>query len=178
MRLIYIMRVIFCDSTYSPQILEIFNDAIINSTALYDYEPRSLEAMAAWFESKKKGNYPVIGVVNGDDQLMGFGSYGTFRAWPAYKYSIEHSLYIHKDHRGKGLGKLILREIIKSAKRQDYHCLVAGIDASNQSSIGLHKSFGFEYCGKIRQAGYKFSKWLDLEFYQLVLETPLFPSEN
>jgi phosphinothricin acetyltransferase len=108
---------------------------------------------------------------------MGFGSYGIFRAWPAYKYTVEHSLYIHKDHRGRGLGGIIRQEIIKSAINQNYHCLIAGIDSTNEASIKLHKSFEFEFCGKIRQVGYKFSKWLDLDFYQLILETPQSPEE-
>ncbi len=172
------MRITFCDTTHSKQILYIFNDAIITSSALYDYQPRTTEHMETWLEHKNRGNYPVIGIIDEQGQLQGFGSYGIFRAWPAYKYTIEHSLYIHKNHRGKGLGKIILQEIIKNAISQDYHCLIAGIDSTNETSIGLHKAFGFEFCGKIRQVGYKFSKWLDLEFYQLILKTPLTPNEE
>jgi len=172
------MKIILCDPTYSKQILEIFNDAIKNSTALYDYQPRTMENMKTWFEHKNKGNYPVIGIVDEQGQLQGFGSYGAFRAWPAYKYTIEHSLYIHKNHRRRGLGRILLQEIIKNAIAQDYHCLIAGIDSTNETSIKLHKAFGFEFSGKIRQVGYKFSKWLDLEFYQLILKTPLAPNEE
>jgi phosphinothricin acetyltransferase len=109
---------------------------------------------------------------------MGFGTYGIFRERPAYKYTIEHSLYVDKYHRGKGIGKIILQEIIKNAAIQDYHCLVGGIDSTNETSIRLHKNFGFEFCGKIKQAGYKFSKWLDLDFYQLILKTPITPNEE
>lgn len=172
------MKIIFCDTTFSNQILDIFNDAIINSTALYDYQPRTMENMVAWFEQKSKGNYPVIGIVDDQNQLQAFGTYGPFRAFPAYKYTVEHSLYVHKNHRGKGLGKIILQEIIKNAMHQDYHCLVAGIDSTNETSIALHKTSGFEFCGSINQAGYKFSNWLDLEFYQLLLETPVSPNEE
>lgn len=172
------MRIISCDSAYSKQILDIFNDAILTSTALYDYHPRTIENMKTWFENKAKGNFPVIGLVDEHDQLLAFGSYGGFRAWPAYKYTVEHSLYVHKNHRGKGLGKIVLQEIIKNAERQDYHCLIAGIDSTNETSIGLHNTFGFEFCGKIRQVGYKFSEWLDLEFYQLILKTPIAPNET
>jgi L-amino acid N-acyltransferase YncA len=172
------MRITLCDSTYSKQILDIFNDAIKNSSALYEYQPRTLEHMETWFENKTNGNYPVIGIVDEQGELQGFGSYGVFRAWLAYKYTIEHSLYIHKAHRGKGLGRIILQEIIKNAISQNYHCLIAGIDSTNEISIKLHKAYGFEFCCKIRQVGYKFSKWLDLEFYQLILNTPLTPNEN
>lgn len=171
------MKIIYCDITYSQQILDIFNDAILNSTALYDYKARDMASMENWVAVKSKNNFPVIGLVDENDNLLGFGSYGTFRNWPAYKYSVEHSLYIHKDHRGLGLGKIIMSEIIKNAVRQDYHCLIGGIDSSNEVSIHLHKSFGFDFCGRIKHAGYKFSQWLDLDFYQLILETPSQPDE-
>ena len=172
------MNTIYCNPQYSKQILEIFNDAILNSTALYDYQPRTMENMKTWFENKTRNHFPVIGIIGDNEELLGFGSYGTFRAWPAYKYSVEHSLYIRKDHRGEGLGKIILSEIIKNATNQDYHCLIAGIDSTNHASIELHQSLGFIFSGTIKQAGYKFSKWLDLDFYQLILPTPLHPNED
>jgi len=172
------MKTIYCNQEYSEQILEIFNDAILNSTALYDYKPRNMESMVNWFGVKQKNDFPVIGIVDDENKLLGFASYGTFRAWPAYKYSVEHSLYIHKDHRGKGLGKILLAEIIKNAIQQNYHCLIAGIDSSNEVSKKLHQSFGFEFSGRIKHAGYKFSNWLDLDFYQLILGTPPEPNEK
>jgi len=164
-----------CNLDHAFQILEILNEAIVNSTALYDYKPRTMQTMDQWFENKEKGFYPVIGLFNDEGILMGFGSYGAFRAWPAYKYTVEHSLYVHKDFRGNGYGRMILSEIIVQAQKQDYHNLIAGIDSTNQVSITLHKSLGFEYCGIIKHAGYKFSHWLDLEFYQMILPTPFNP---
>jgi phosphinothricin acetyltransferase len=136
-----------------------------------------MENMATWFDTKIKNNFPAIGLVNEQDELMGFGSYGTFRAFPAYKYTVEHSLYVQKDHRGKGLGKILLSEIIKNAQAQDYHCLIAAIDSTNEASIRLHSQFDFEFCGRIKQAGYKFGTWLNVDFYQLLLETPTHPVE-
>ena len=171
------MKIIQCGKEYCQPILEIFNDAIINSTALYDYKPRTTENMDSWFDIKTKNNFPVIGILDDKEKLVGFGSYGTFRAWPAYHYSVEHSLYVHKDHRGTGLGKILLKEIITVAQKQDYHCLVAGIDSTNATSIKLHEAFGFEFSGRIKQAGYKFKQWLDLDFYQLILPTPSTPVE-
>jgi L-amino acid N-acyltransferase YncA len=169
------MQLKFCTRDHAGQILEILNEVIANSTALYDYNPRTMQNMEQWFETKEKGSYPVIGVFNEDDALMGFGSYGAFRAWPAYKYTVEHSLYVHKDFRGKGYGRFILSELIAQAQGQNYHNLIAGIDSTNQVSIAMHRSLGFTFCGKIEQAGYKFSRWLDLEFYQLILSTPVKP---
>ena len=172
------MKVIHCTRDHAQAILEIFNDAIINSTALYDYKPRTLQMMDGWFDVKIQKNFPVVGIVSDQNELLGFGSYGTFIAWPAYHYTVEHSLYIHKDHRGKGLGTILLREIIEQAIKQEYHCLVAGIDSTNVASVRLHSALGFEFSGRIKQVGYKFKRWLDLDFYQLVLATPENPLET
>ncbi|MFH4410819.1 N-acetyltransferase family protein, partial [Acinetobacter baumannii] len=76
-------------------ILEILNEAIVNSTALYDYVPRSLDSMKTWFSVKTGNSFPVIGAVDESGKLLGFASWGAFRAFPAYKYTVEHSIYIH-----------------------------------------------------------------------------------
>jgi L-amino acid N-acyltransferase len=172
------MKLISCSKDYAQAILEILNDAILTSTALYDYAPRGQESMTSWFDVKQRNNFPVVGLVDDQYRLLAFGTYGTFRAWPAYKYTVEHSLYVHKDHRGKGYGKLILKELIEEAKRQEYHNLIAGIDSQNFSSIRLHQGLGFQPCGRIKHAGFKFSRWLDLEFYQLLLPSPAFPTDG
>ncbi len=172
------MTIIDCNEEYASQILDIFNDAILNTTALYDYTPWTMETMRVWFETKRKHNFPVIGVIDEAGCLMGFGSYGQFRMRPAYKYTIENSVYVHRDFRGRGLGKILLQEIIKNAKTQNYHCIIGVIDASNEISIGLHQSYGFENVGTFKEVGYKFGKWLDAAFLQLTLETPEQPEEN
>lgn len=166
-----------CTEKQLPEILAIFNEAILNSTALYDYKPRTLDMMYSWYADKQKGNYPVIGAFDQEGTLLGFMSYGVFRVRPAYKYTIEHSVYVRSDMRRKGIGKVLLKEIIKKAEEQNYHVLIGGIDASNSASIQLHEKEGFVSCGLIKQAGYKFGKWLDLAFYQLILKTPENPEE-
>ena len=172
------MNLIQCDPSFSDQILAIFNEAIVHSTALYDYKPRTAESMVSWFDNKRKGNFPVIGVVDPTGRLLGFASYGTFRGWPAYKYSVEHSVYVAATHRGQGLGKLLLHETIQHAREQNYHVLIGGIDSQNSVSIRLHKRCGFVHAGTIRQVGFKFGRWLDLDFYQLILETPTAPTDG
>jgi L-amino acid N-acyltransferase len=166
------VRVIDCDRSRAAEILAILNEAIENSTALYDYRPRTMAMMNSWFEAKEKGTYPVIGAVDEQNRLLGFGSYGPFRNWPAYKYSVEHSVYVDKDCRGRGVGTLLLEAIIARARQQQYHNVIGGIDATNDVSIALHKRFGFQFCGRVQHAGFKFGRWLDLDFYQLVLDTP------
>ena len=171
--------IISCNQArHAAAILDIFNDAILTSTALYDYQPRSMATMEAWFEAKQKGDYPVLGLENDQGELIAFGSYGSFRAFPAYKYSVEHSVYVHKDHRGKGLGLQVMQALISHAKQQDKHAMIGAIDATNQSSIALHERLGFRHVGTLPQVGFKFGKWLDLLLYQLVLETPLQPNDG
>ena len=172
------MHVIDCDLAHAPAILAILNDAIVASTALYDYRPRTPAMMDAWFEAKRKGNYPVIGVTGDAGELMGFASYGSFRAWPAYKYTVEHSLYVAQPFRGRGLGKLLLQQIIARARAQQYHVLVGAIDSANAVSIGLHQTLGFQHVGTLPQVGFKFGRWLDLALYQLVLDTPAAPTDR
>jgi L-amino acid N-acyltransferase len=172
------MRIIACDRSRSGAVLAILNEAIENSTALYDYRARTPAMMDAWYDAKEKARYPVIGVIDDADELLGFGSYGPFRAWPAYKYSVEHSLYVERAHRGQGIGRLLLAELIAAATRQDYHTLIGGIDAQNAASIALHRRLGFEPCGHIRHAGFKFNRWLDLTLHQLLLKTPAHPVDG
>ncbi len=163
---------------HADAMLAIFNDAILNSTALYDYQPRTLQNMVAWFDAKRQGHFPVIGLEDSQGNLLAFGSYGTFRAFPAYKYSVEHSVYVHQDHRGQGLGRIILRELITAARHDDRHALIGAIDAANAGSIALHERMGFRHVGTLPQVGFKFGRWLDLAFYQLLLDTPAHPVDG
>lgn len=167
------MKIIRCsEERNSKEITDIFNDAILNTTALYEYQPRTKKFISSWFAIKKENNYPVIGIVDEQDALMGFASFGSFRPFPANKYTVEHSVYVHPDHIGKGLGSRLLDEIVKAAVEQNYHTVIGGIDAENKASISLHKNRGFFHSGTIKHAGYKFGRWLDLAFYQKILQTP------
>ena len=167
------LRFVSCTyESHAREALDLLNEAIVNSTALYDYKPRLPESMVAWFRAKEAGRYPVIGAVAKDGQLLGFATYGAFRAWPAYKYSVEHSVYVHKDHRGKGIGLALMKQLIDAATDQQYHVMVGGIDLANRGSIAFHEQLGFSHAGTIKHAGFKFGRWLDLAFYQLILETP------
>ena len=104
----------------------------------------------------------VVAEMNGT--VVGYGTYGIFRPWDGYRYSIEHSMYVHNDSRGLGIGKLIMSELIKRATTEGYHTMIAGIDASNNGSYEFHKKLGFIEIGTFKEIGYKFNKWLDLIF--------------
>lgn len=163
---------------HGQQILDIFNDAILNSTALYEYQPRTLETINQWFALKIAGGFPVLGLVDSHGTLLGFASYGAFRPQPAYKYTVEHSVYVHSAFRGRGLGRVLLEAIISSAKANDRHALIGVIDAENQASRSLHESLGFQMVGNLPQVGFKFGRWLDAVMYQLTLTSPAEPNEG
>ena len=152
------MQIIQCSyERHAAAILDIFNDAILHSTALYDYQARTMDNMVSWFNNKEAGNYPVIGIESESGELMGFASYGSFRAYPANKYTLEHSVYVANAHRGKGIASLLMQRLIELAQEQNYHTLIGSIDASNQPSIALHEKLGFTHAGTIRHAGFVIS---------------------
>jgi phosphinothricin acetyltransferase len=130
-----------------------------------------------WFAAKKRGGWPLL-VDEEDGNIAGFATYGTFRDWPAYHYSIEHSVYVHEAYRGRGIATTLMKELISLADEAGYAIIVAGIDGDNDSSIALHQKLGFRYVGTIEKAGYKFSRWLNLAFYQLNLTGPSHPEEH
>jgi len=163
---------------HADAILEIFNEAIANSTALYDYQLRTEASMVSWFDAKSEQNFPVIGAIDPQGRLMGFASYDRFRSRPACKYTLEHSVYVHENHRGKGVGRALLEQLIIAAIEQKYHTLIGAVDMSNRASIELHERLGFVHSGTIREAAFKFGEWLDLGFYQLMLPTPEQPVED
>jgi L-amino acid N-acyltransferase len=182
------------DAADLPEILDIYNEIILNTTAIYQYEIHTLEMRAAWLDEKLRAGYPVFvaemeGGAGGGDKgpgdggdrgkyVVGFSSFGPFRAWQAYKYTVENSVYVDVRQRGKGIGKSLLAPLIRVAKERDLHAIIAGIDATNEASIRLHASFGFEDVAYFRQVGYKFGRWLDLKFMELLLDGPQRPVEG
>ena len=152
----------------APILLEIINYNILNATALYDYEPRTLENQVAILEEKLSKGFPVI-VATENEMVVGFGYYSEFRLREAYKFTVEHSVYAHPNHLGKGIGKSILENLILLAKAQKLHTMIGVIDAENQSSIEFHKKFGFEIAGTIKESGFKFNRWLHSVFMQKML---------
>lgn len=149
-------------------ILAIVNYAILHTTAVYDYAPRLLTDMQEWFYEKEQAGHPVI-VAETDNVIYGYGTYGQLKAKEGYKYCVEHSVYVAQGHQDKGIGRLLLSQLIQIAKAQGMHSMVGIIDADNDSSIAFHEKFGFTKTGILKQAGYKFDKWLDVQFMQLML---------
>lgn len=160
-----------------PTILEIFNDNILHSTAIYMYREQTFEQRLEWFEQKQAKGEPLF-VFEVDGEVAGYATYGSFRAYPAYQYTVEHSVYVHKNHYKKGIATKLMHVLINHATEHEVKTMVAGIDKENEASIVIHEKLGFTYSGTIRNAGYKFNRWLDLVFYQLDLQGPENPREN
>jgi phosphinothricin acetyltransferase len=150
-------------------ILDIINYNILHSTALYDYNIRTYEQQKAILDDKLAKKFPVI-VAEANGQVVGFGMYSEFRFREAYKFTVEHSVYVANDYHGKGIGNLLLAELITLAKVQKLHTMIAVIDAENQGSVSFHEKFGFKTVGIIKESGYKFNRWLHSVFMQLILD--------
>lgn len=148
-----------------PAILAILNDAILNTTAVWSLTPVTLDQRRAWMADRKTKGLPIL-VSEQDGAVVGFASYGEFRAWEGYKHTVEHSIYVESTVRGRGIGRALLAALLDDAKRNGKHTMVAGIEAGNTASIRLHAGFGFVEAGCLRQVGRKFDRWLDLLLMQ------------
>ena len=151
-----------------PGILEIVNYEILNTTAIWDYDVRTLEQQAAILEEKNNSGFPFL-VAEKSNTVVGFGTYGTFRYKTGYRFTVEHSVYVHKDYTGIGIGSLLLKELIEMARLQKLHTMIGVIDSENGGSIAFHEHLGFKRVGHIKETGYKFDRWLDSVFVQMML---------
>ena len=158
-------------------ILRVYNQAIEKTTAVFEYRPHTLEMRREWFKAKQAASLPVLVAVE-SGAVLGFASYGPFRAWPAYKYSVELSVYVDESVRGRGIGSGLVRAILATARERDLHVVMAGITADNAVRLLLHEKLGFVEVAFIRWVGYKFGRWLDLKLLQIVLDGPRQPTDQ
>jgi L-amino acid N-acyltransferase YncA len=155
-----------------PDILAIYNDAVLTTTASYDYEPSTLEARAAWFDAHEQEDMPVFVAVDETGEIVGWSSLSSFRPRWGYRFTVEDSVYVAADRRGQGIGRLLMAPVVAAARERGKHSILAVIDAASDASIRLHAAFGFQQVGYLREVGYKFDRWLDLVFMQLLLDEP------
>lgn len=172
------MRFIDCNcEEHGAVILEIINRAITETHMIFDYRPRTFADIESWFLEKRVKGFPVVGV-EVDRAFAGFATYGTFRPRHGYKYSVEHSMYLREGFCGRGLGRPLLRELVRRAEGQGLHMMVGFIDPRNVACIGLHLSEGFEIAGTIKECAWKAGQWMNLTLLQKLLPTPLAPDES
>lgn len=154
-----------------PGLLAIYNDVIATSTAVYSYLPVTLEERLQWWRTRVASGYPVL-VATDQSAILGFATFGDFRAWPGYRFTVEHSVHVRPDRRGQGIGKRLVEALFPRAAALGKHVMVAGVDAANAASIRFHERLGFEQVGHLREVGYKFDRWLDLVFLQRWIQAP------
>jgi phosphinothricin acetyltransferase len=154
--------------TQLPDILAIYNEVIRNTTAVYRDIEVTLDEREAWFDAKTRQGFPVL-VAADASGVLGFGTFGEFRAWPCYRHSVEHSVHVRADSRRRGIGRALVLALLEAAARSGKHVMIAGIDAENVTSIVLHESLGFKVVGHFHEVGYKFGRWLDLKFMQRLI---------
>ncbi|MDG7001582.1 MAG: N-acetyltransferase [Nitrososphaerota archaeon] len=151
-----------------PGILEIYNEAILNTTATFEIETFSVERRKSWF-SNHGGRYPLIVAETEDGNIAGYCSISPFRQSAGYRRTAELSVYVHREFRRKGFASLMIEEIISRARDLKFHAIISCIAGSNAASIKLHERLGFEFAGRLKEVGFKFSRWEDDVFYQLLL---------
>ncbi len=149
-------------------IMEIYNDAVLNTTAIWNETLVDIENRRAWFDARKAKGFPVI-VAQLDGEVAGYASYGDWRAFDGYRFTVEHSVYVRKSFRGHGLGRKLMEELIARAASNGVHVMIAAIEAENQASIALHNALGFRIAGTFSEVGTKFGRWLDLTCMELKL---------
>lgn len=151
-----------------PAMLNIYNDIIQNTTAVWQYEPHTLEMRQEWFATKQQLGHPVF-VAELQGEILGFSTFGPFRQWQGYRFTVENSVYVAAESRGKGIAKLLMPPLILAAREMNIHAIVAGIESTNTASILLHEKFGFVEVAHFKEVGHKFGSWMDLKFLELIL---------
>ena len=160
-----------------PAIRDIYNDAVLNTTAIWNEQPVDLANRLAWFTARQAQRYPILVAVE-NHEVTGYASFGDWRPFEGFRYSVEHSVYVRNDQRGKGLGPRLMQTLIERARAGGKHVMVAAIESSNQASLRLHERLGFMTTGQMPQVGIKFGRWLDLTFMQLTLNPGAEPPQE
>ena len=150
-------------------IAEIYNHAVLHTAAIWNDTTVDTDNRIAWFEARALAGYPVL-VSEENGIITGYASFGDWRAFDGFRHTVEHSVYVHPDHQGKGIGRMLMKALIVEACDIGKHVMVAGIEAQNHASIHLHQTLGFVTTGQMPQVGTKFGRWLDLTFMQLQLD--------
>jgi phosphinothricin acetyltransferase len=152
-----------------PKITEIYNDVIRTSTAIFSDTPVTVEDRVAWWKARVAQGYPVL-VAKDENGIAGFATFGDFRAWPGYRFTVEGTIHIDGTARRRGVGAALLKVLMQRARTAGKHVMVAGVDSANVASLGFLEGNGFERVGHLREVGHKFGRFLDLVFLQYTLE--------
>lgn len=145
----------------------IYNHEVENTTVTFDLEPRTLEEQQAWIAERQGALGVVVAEIDGD--VVGFASLSPYRPRPAYRATVENSIYVGESARGQGVGRALMDELIDLARARGFHTILAHITGDHEASIALHHACGFEIVGVQREVGRKFGRWLDVTVMQKML---------
>lgn len=150
-----------------PDLLSIYNQAVVETSATFDLEPQTLEQRREWF-ARYGGDHPLL-VAEDERGVLGYATLSQFRPKPAYGNTVESSVYVDERCRGQGVGMALMQELLRRAAALGYHCVLAGVVAGNEGSVRLHRKLGFQHVGCLREVGFKFGRWHDVHWYELFL---------
>ncbi len=159
------------------QITAIYNEVLTHSTAIYIDHPTTREERLAWWKERVAQGYPVLVAAEGD-KVAGFASFGDFRPRPGYRFTVEGTVHIHSEWRGRGLGTQLLKALVERAAALGKHTMIAGVDSENTASLRYLERFGFQRVGCLAEVGYKFDRFLSLVFLQYWITPPVMMSES
>ena len=162
------MRIRMAEDTDLPAVTDIYNEVLRTSTAIYRDEETTLEERMQWWHNQREKGHPLL-IAEEDDQVLGFASYGDFRPWPGYRFTVEGSIHLRPDARRHGTGTMLLHDLIAHARAAGKHMLMAGVDAANLPSRSFMEKIGAEQTGHLKEVGFKFGRYLDLVLYQIRL---------
>lgn len=162
----------------APGIMEIYNDAVLHTTAIWNDTVVDVENRVTWIRDRQRQGYPVLVAVDESQSVLGYASFGDWRAFDGYRHTVEHSIYVRQRARRAGVATALLAELIERARALNKHVMIGAIEAGNTASISLHRGMGFEHCGHISEVGAKFGRWLDLAFLQLRLDRRSQPDDR
>ena len=148
--------------------MEIYNEAVLNSNATFDTEPRTLQTQLSWFRLHKH-NHPVL-IAEEESQIIGWASLSPWSERCAYETTVEVSIYIHKDFRGKGTGIKLLKIITLEGEKLGNHTIISRITGGNDVSIHIHEKLGYRHIGVMEEVGFKFGKYQDVYMMQYVFK--------
>lgn len=161
-----------------PGILGIYNDAVVNTTAIWNDYQVDLPNRQAWYTLRQQQGYPILVAVDEADQVLGYASFGDWRPFDGFRHTVENSVYVRDGQRGLGVGAQLLAQLVERARACGKHVVVAAIESGNAASISLHERHGFNITGQMPQVGLKFGRWLDLTFMQLMLHPGAQPPQE
>ena len=160
-----------------PAILDIYNHAVLHSTATADYEPHTLDMRTKWYAERTAAGFPIFVATEAAavsdahaEAVVGWSAYGLYHSRVGYRFTVENSVYVAHDQRGRGVGKALLAPLLEHAQAHGFHAMLASIDSENEASLRLHSAYGFEPVARLKQTVFKFDRWLDVIYMQKIFD--------